>query len=92
MIDRYDYPLDIIFFDDLVRISFVLRVSINYQTFEIIMAVYNVLLQKLGYGFGIRITQNSNFWLSKKLIFSNHQILFATVWRYMDNIQSNLSP
>ncbi len=44
MIDRYDYPLNIIFFNKLVYISFIFRAFIDYQTFEIIMIVYNVLL------------------------------------------------
>jgi len=44
MIGRYDYPLNIILFDELVYMSFILRAFIDYQTFEIIIAVYNVLL------------------------------------------------
>ena len=44
MIGRYDYPFDIIFLGELIRMFFVFRVFIDYQTFEIIMAVYNVLL------------------------------------------------
>ncbi len=44
MIGRYDYSLDVIFFGELVYMSFIFRVFIDYQTFEIIMAVYNVFL------------------------------------------------
>ena len=44
MIGRYDYPLDTILLNKLVRISFIFKISIDYQTFEIIMTVYNVLL------------------------------------------------
>ena len=44
MIDRYDYPLDAILLDKLIHISFIFRASIDYQTFEIIITVYNVLL------------------------------------------------